>query len=204
MKKKLIKIMSGLALFIILSFLLIIGMSKYNDDKARKDSKKAVESFLKVVNKKTNETNEVIEKETTTNNKSNSVYYHNYLVIGTIEIPSINLSYPIVKDINKESMKNALVLLYGDNLNKTGNIVLAGHAYLILDVNKLKTNDEIIITDTTGTRIIYYVYNNFLADKNDASFYKRNTNNLKEITISTCTENNKEQRHIIFAKEKTN
>lgn len=46
----------------------------------------------------------------------------------------------------------------------------------------------------------YEVYNIFEATATDASFYKRDTNGLREITLSTCTDDGK-MRTIVLAKE---
>lgn len=59
------------------------------------------------------------------------------------------------------------------------------------------------MTDKTGTKIKYEVYKVFEAEATDSSFYKRDTNGLREITLSTCTDNGK-LRTIVLAKEVTN
>lgn len=196
----------GGLLFIIITFLLIFCFIKYKTYKINKEAKDTVNDFLKTINTNKEKDKDKID-DNDNQNLNTKIYYHHYLVIGAIEIPSLNLTYPIIEDIDEESMKKGIVLLYGDKLNSIGNIVLAGHAYLkntyFSNISNLKKNDQIIITDSSGNRITYYVYKTFLADKNDASFYKRETNDLREITLSTCTVNNDNQRHIVLAKEKS-
>lgn len=67
-------------------------------------------------------------------------------------------------------------------------------------MNKLTNGDKIYITDTSGLEVEYEVYNVFEAEESDASFYNRDTNGLREITLSTCTNDGK-LRTIVFAKE---
>jgi len=66
---------------------------------------------------------------------------------------------------------------------------------------KLSNGDAIYITDKTGTKIKYEVYKIFEAEGTDSSFYKRDTKGLREITLSTCTNDGGSQRTIVLAKE---
>ena len=67
-------------------------------------------------------------------------------------------------------------------------------------MSKLSNGDVIYITDKSGTKIKYEVYNVFEAEATDSSFYKRDTKGLREITLSTCTDNGA-LRTIVLAKE---
>ena len=100
-------------------------------------------------------------------------------------------------------MEVAVAFLWGVGINEPGNSVIVGHNYrngLFFSNNKkLKKGDKIYITDTKGKRLTYTVYNNFEAADNDTSFYQRDTGGKPEITLSTCTENDK-IRTIILAK----
>ena len=60
--------------------------------------------------------------------------------------------------------------------------------------------DNIYITDDTGTKIQYKVYKNFEANASDTSFYRRDTQGKREITLSTCTED-ANTRTIVLARE---
>lgn len=68
------------------------------------------------------------------------------------------------------------------------------------DLKKLSNGDKIYITDTEGMKITYEVYNIFETTETDTSFYKRDTKGLREITLSTCTDDGK-LRTIVLAKE---
>lgn len=56
------------------------------------------------------------------------------------------------------------------------------------------------MTDVDGNKVQYKVYRNFTADAGDTSFYIRDTEGKKEITLSTCTED-AAIRTIILARE---
>lgn len=68
------------------------------------------------------------------------------------------------------------------------------------NLKKLSNGDKIYITDTSGMKVTYEVYNIFEAGETDTSFYKRDTQGLREITLSTCTDDGK-LRTIVLAKE---
>lgn len=129
-----------------------------------------------------------------------------YTVAGTIVIPTINVNYPILEEMSTGALQQAIVLLYptAQDLNKPGNVVLVGHNYrnglFFSNVKKLKNGDKIYITDNSGVRKEYTVYNKFEASDTDTSFYQRDTNGVAEITLSTCTDANNDQRTIVFAK----
>ena len=53
---------------------------------------------------------------------------------------------------------------------------------------KLSNGDKIYITDLNGTKLSYTIYNIFQTEENDTSFYNRDTDGAKEITLSTCTD----------------
>ena len=124
--------------------------------------------------------------------------------MGVISIPSINIEYPILEKETTQSLKIAIVYLYGPGANKVGNTVFQGHNYrnglFFSNLHKLKDGDKIYITDTTGTKITYEVYRNFTAKATDTSFYKRDTAWKREITLSTCTTEYTD-RTIILARE---
>lgn len=89
-------------------------------------------------------------------------------------------------------------------INQVGNTVIQGHNYrnglFFSNLSKLSNGDAIYITDTTGTKIKYEVYSVFTTNENDTSFYRRDTAGLREITLSTCTDDGA-NRTIVLAKE---
>lgn len=64
----------------------------------------------------------------------------------------------------------------------------------------MQLNDKVYITDTSGTRIKYNIYNIYETSAEDGDFIMRDTNGRREISLSTCT-NNSKARLIIWAVE---
>lgn len=140
-------------------------------------------------------------------NKNNYVpknKYEGYTMLGTIQIPKIKVKIPILKELSPDALSKAACLIYG-NLNEEGNTVIIGHnnrnGTFFSNLKKLSSGDTITITDYTGETVDYEVYNLFQATPDDTSFYQRDTNGLREITLSTCTDNDDTKRIIVFAKE---
>lgn len=88
-------------------------------------------------------------------------------------------------------------------INQPGNTVIIGHNYrngqFFSNNKRLEEGDKIYITDYNGTKLSYTIYDTFQTTPEDASFYTRNTDGDIEITLSTCTDDNKE-RLIILAR----
>ena len=133
--------------------------------------------------------------------------FKGFPVVGTIEIPSIGLRYPVLERVTKRSIEVAVAVLYPDgfNLNQPGNTVIIGHNYrngLFFSNNKrINIGDQIIVTDWTGTTLTYTVYSKFETSDTDTSFYERDTGGRAELTLSTCTDANNDRRLIILARQ---
>lgn len=134
--------------------------------------------------------------------------YKGFTVVGTIQIPKINLKYPILEKLSPKSLKTSVVLMYtAQGLNNEGNSVIIGHNYrngtMFSNVDKLTNGDYIYITDTTGRKIRYQIYNIYRASGSESDYIARNTNGKREISLSTCTDDSK-ARTIVLAKETEN
>lgn len=129
--------------------------------------------------------------------------YKGFGVLGTIEIPAINLKYPVLEKVTKKSIETAVAFLYGTGLNEPGNSVIIGHNYrngLFFSNNKkLNIGDKIYITDNSGRKLTYTIYNKFETTPEDTSFYQRDTAGKAEVTLSTCTDDS-QARLIILAR----
>lgn len=144
----------------------------------------------------------VVETENPSNTSSSKVTYKGYNVVGKIEIPAIELAYPILERTTPESIELAVSVLYGPGPNKVGNTTIVGHNYRngsFFGKNKqLKINDKIYITDTSGQKLQYNIYNIYETSPDDSDFITRDTAGKTEISLSTCTDNSK-KRLIIWA-----
>ena len=129
--------------------------------------------------------------------------YKGFGVLGTMEIPTIKLKYPVLEKVTKKSIETAIAFLYGSGLNEAGNSVIIGHNYrnglFFSNIKKLNIGDKIYITDNSGKKLTYSIYNKFETTPEDTSFYQRDTGGVPEVTLSTCTDDSK-ARLILFAK----
>ena len=130
--------------------------------------------------------------------------YKGYTVLGKIEIPAIKINYPVLDRTSDASMKVSVGVLYGVGLNEIGNTVIAGHNYrngtFFSNNKKLKVGDVIYITDLTGRRIKYTIYNKYETSSSDFEYATRDTAGKREISLTTCT-NDVNARLVIWAKE---
>lgn len=125
-------------------------------------------------------------------------------IIGIVEIPKINIKYPILSYANDELLKFSVCRFYGPYPNKIGNLCIAGHNYdnsmFFSNLKHLNIGDRIDIYDNNNSFITYYIYNKFETSKNDISCTNQNTNGKREITLVTCNNINN-NRLIIKAAE---
>ena len=133
-----------------------------------------------------------------------TVTYKGYTMLGKIEIPAIQLNLPVLDRATASSMEVSVGVAYGPGLNQVGNTVIMGHNYrngtFFANLYKLKLGDLIYITDNSGTKIKYTIYNMYETPASDFSYASRDTAGKREISLSTCTDD-VQNRIIIWAKE---
>lgn len=131
--------------------------------------------------------------------------YNGFLTAGTIEIPATNVKCPIIarSEYTIKALETSVVELYGPGLNQVGNTTISGHNYrngnFFSNNKKLNIGDRIFITDLTGKRLSYTIYDKFEVAENDADYMARDTQGAIEISLSTCTDDSK-ARLIILAR----
>ena len=132
--------------------------------------------------------------------------YNGFTVVGNIEIPKISVNLPILKEITSSALQTSVVLLYGDGINQVGNNVIMGHNFRngthFSNLSKLENGDSIKIKDMKNNTINYKVYKTETTTPTNTSYYNRNTNGKKEITLSTTTDDGT-NRFVVFALETT-
>ena len=130
--------------------------------------------------------------------------YNGFYVNGTMRIPAIDFSYPVLDGVTKASIENSVAVLYGAGLNQIGNTVIVGHNYrngqFFSNLKRLDEGDKIYIKDNDGNEKTYIIYSIFVTTPEDTSFYQRDTNGKAEVTLSTCTDDSS-GRTIVLAKE---
>ena len=186
-----------------------IALSNNNSDVVRIE-----ENALVVILNKALENNEEISVEqerVETRPQQENLYTTDgagYTMIGEISIPSLNVKYPIIlpDDLNTidSLLKISVCKFHGANPNEVGNLCIVGHNYrntkFFSKVPTMEPGDIIEIKDLTGTTLRYSVYDKFLVYPDDVSCTSQITDGKKEVTLITCTNDNK-QRYIIKARE---
>lgn len=210
-----------IAIIGIIAILGYLGYSIYNRYYINAGAKDAIDAFQEAVGNTITQTpadeNNNVDENVTIGGVSEgtSIYtdtstgsvkttYNGYNVVGIISIPVIKIEYPILEKPTTKALKVATVYLSGPGINEVGNTVIQGHNYrnglFFSNLSKLSNGDDIYITDTSGNKIQYKVYRNFQAEATDASFYNRDTEGKREVTLSTCTED-AALRTVVFARE---
>ena len=149
---------------------------------------------------------EEIEKliaESTRYTDSGQAYYP----VAKIYIPSIECRYSVLNTSSTELLKISPCRFWGpENANEVGNFCIAGHNYrsekFFSKVPTLKIGDTIELTDLTGRTLTYYIYDKYIVDPNNTACTTQLTNGNIELTLSTCTSDNK-NRVIIKARAST-
>lgn len=206
----------------IIGILAFGGYTVYKQFNSTKEANEFVNSFIQGSNNNVTENNTVPGNNTNTDTDSddplNQVQntpsggtssgnkeqtFQGFTVIGTIEIPKINLSYPILKEPSTAAIERSVAMLYGVGPNKPGNTLIIGHNYrngqFFANNKNLSIGDKVYITDLSGQRLSYTIYDKFETTSEDTEFLTRNTNGAREISLQTCTDNGS-LRLIILAK----
>ena len=213
------KLLTGVLIVIIIAIIGLLGFLAFNFFQGNQSTQEAADfvdnyngdDLVPEQDKENtgdNKDNPLEEIEKTTDENSGGAKkkqtYKGYTVGGTMKIPKINFSYPVLDKVSKSSIENSVAILYGAGLNQVGNTVIIGHNYrngqFFSNNKKLNKGDKIYITDYEGNQKTYVIYNKFETTPEDTSFYQRDTNGKAEVTLSTCTDDSK-ARLIIFAKE---
>lgn len=181
---------------------IVIGLNKLKEEKSFEEIKQEIE-----INKNNIEQddkaleqnrmeNPIQEEKTITKNqleeyKNMPKEIKGYKVIGKLEIPKINLHTYILSETNTKALKISVTKLYGPEVNKIGNLCIAGHNYknmkMFGGIKKLEIDDQIQLTDTFDRKVIYKVYKTYKTSPKDVSCLDQDTGGEREITLITCT-----------------
>lgn len=195
-----------------------LGFNYFRNYSINKDSSDYVSTFAEEVTDSAKQTGDASEDSgeslsqninaAEANSNSGVKTYKGFPVVGTIEIPTTGIEYPILQDPpTVQKLDTAVVALYPQNavVNTEGNVVIVGHNYrngmFFSDNKKLSAGDKVYITGLDGQRVTYEIYDKFQAKENDTSFYNRDTEGKREVTLSSCTDASDDNRIIVLARE---
>ena len=176
------KIINVFLVILTLSAIVVLGIIIFKQYEGKENSNQAIQVVAQIEEEFNNieNTNKKIEME-----------YKGYKVVGIIEIPSINIKYPILNKTNDNSMEYSITKFSGGEVNEIGNFVVAGHNYLngtmFGKVDQLKIGDEIKLTDLYNNTLTYEIFDIYSTDPNDTSIIESSKEGTKEVTLITCT-----------------
>ena len=198
-----LKIYKAIFYMLLIAILVVLGMIIYKYGSSQineRESQEVVQAFSNI------DFSNIEEKS----ENEIQLEFKGYKVIGIVKIPKIDIEYPILEigNIDPESakapMKISIIKYWGENVNDYGNLSIAGHnnknGTMFGKTKKLQIGDIVELTDLKGRTIQYSIYDIFVTDPNDVSILLPKEEKVREVTLITCTNGNK-QRYILKAKE---
>ena len=124
-----------------------------------------------------------------------------YRTIAAINIPKIDVSYPVINDYSEENLNIAPTKYVGPEPNTIGNFVIVGHNNWNKDffsnLHKLGKDDIVELTDMNGKKVTYKVYDKYEVKQDDFSCLNQDTKGNIELTLITCIKYQKNKRLIV-------
>lgn len=196
MVKRAINILIFLFIFSLyfVSFLMIYDT--FRERKLKSLENDAIDAFDKQV-----KVEEVSNEDNTYNEDLN---YGNYTILGKIEIPKIGFTSVILKEYTYTAMSVGVIKSYGVDLNEEGGFIISGHNFrgrslFMYNIYRLVDGDKIYITDTSGRRMEYVVYDvGRYVSPTDSSIYKKYDG--YNVTLITCEDDDGQSRIVVRGK----
>ena len=208
-----------IAIIAILTLATVLVVNVYKKHHNDNDSMRAIREFQNNIDTDVEENNaigtqdlveqNVVVAENSTGGSGNGrrkvTYYNNFVMVGYIEIPKINIKYPVLEEETVASLEQSVAIRYPSNatLNQIGNVVIAGHNYrngqFFSKLKNVAVGDIVKITDSKGQTLVYTVYEVYQTTPEDTAYMTRDYGENIEITLVTCTDDSK-ARIIVKAK----
>lgn len=198
----------------IIGIIAFLGYRFYKNESLKDQSEDFVDSFLNDENISNNNNSTAtgdtslggVDQGNTTGGTSGEVpTFNGFETTGTLEIPKTNVKQPVLAshELSKSGLETALIEIYGPGLNQVGNTTIAGHNFrngtFFSDNKKLEIGDKLYVTDLSGNRLSYTIYNKYETEENDSEYMTRDTQGAIEVSLTTCTDDS-QRRLIIWAK----
>ncbi|MBS5681961.1 MAG: sortase [Clostridium sp.] len=152
-------------------------------------NEKEVSSSLETIEEELN------KEETQQSESLPELEFKGYKIEGIIEIPKINIKYPIIDHTNEETMKVSITKFWGPQANEIGNYTVAGHnnkdGTMFGKTKYLQIGDKIKLTNLKNETIEYEIFKIYSINPDDVSCVESVENGTREITLITCTNGHK-------------
>lgn len=136
---------------------------------------------------------------------------YKYTSVGIINIPKINVNYPILEgetgsvEETDSLLKISPCKFWGPDINEVGNYCIVGHNWrntkFFSKVPTLDKGDTFTISEPYKRTITYEIYDKYTVHPKNISCTSQVTGGKKEVTLITCTDDS-QARVIIKAREK--
>ena len=133
-----------------------------------------------------------VEEEQASISKEDEAILKEGGVICIIEIPSIDIRYPVMEGTSKAVLNAGIGHIEETaGIGESGNCVLCGHngsryGTFFTPLSQISIGDEVMITDKNGLRHIYEVTETEVVNPYDNSIKTQGTE--KELTLFTCSQ----------------
>lgn len=191
--KKFINILIFLLIFTLYFVTFMMIYDNFRERKLNNQEKNALELFENKIEKKQ------VEPEA---EKTYTVNYNGYTILGKIEIPKVGISTVILKEHTYAAMSIGSIKTYGVDLNEKGGFVISAHNFrgkssFFYPIRNLKNGDKINISDNKGRNMEYTVYSvSRYVEPNDTSYLVKTDD--YHVTLVTC-ENGGKSRIVVKA-----
>lgn len=135
---------------------------------------------------------------------------YNYKSVAIINIPKIDVNYPILEGETMSVEETDALLkispckFWGPNINEVGNYCIVGHNYrntrFFSKVPDLELGDTFTIEEPNVRTLTYEIYDKYTVDPHNVTCTSQVTGGKKEVTLITCTYDSS-ARVIIKARE---
>ena len=177
MKKKICNLIITIlviALIVVIAMIIIRYGKNYLNEKEISKTLTTIEEELS--NQSLNNENEILDVE-----------YKGYKIEGIIEIPKINIKYPIINETNEETMKISVTKFSGPT-----NMISYGKVTRMFGkTSHLKIGDTIKLTNLKNETIEYKIFKIYSIDPSDVTCANSVDPTTREITLITCTNGHK-------------
>ena len=114
-----------------------------------------------------------------------------YTSEAILNIPSLDINYPVLSETSEELLKISLNKYWGPNPNEIGNYCIVGHNYkngkMFGKLSEIEIGDTVDLTDNNKRKITYKVYNKYVVSPDDVRCTSQLTGGKRELTLITCT-----------------
>lgn len=206
-KKMFYKTVFILSVLVVLALIIYLIYSEYDKRKGEAISKDILGNIADIDTTVINEDALVValndnieEVQPKQLDKFNTVYKTDsgkeYKVDSILNIPSLEIKYPVLSESTDELLKISLNKFWGGEPNSVGNYCVVGHNYDGKDIffgklNKIQNGDIVELEDKTGKVLQYKVYNKFIVQPTDVACTSQITNGKREMTLITCSDGGK-------------